>query len=766
MNVTKKDKSNQSEAARLYEMSSEKNRNLFLFYLATIAYILITVASTTDLDLLLSEKFLILPVLSVGIPLDIFYLCSSPLVLILHFSLLHNTTEHLKKIKQWEKEEEKKNRESISSHLMHPYIFDFAYLSPLGRLDNILIYAASFLLYFLAPFCLFNIQFRFSDYQSLFYSFWHFTCLSADLYLLILFFNADHNPSRRKLLFLNAAHSSNRKKPDPNDSTSVAAFFRFFKYIGKLLKYFMANPIKNTGKLLKYFIANPIKNTGKLLKYFMANPIKNTAKLLKYFMVNPIKNISKIYKEGKKRLVMIIVFFFLGFVNLWIVGMLQFDRSITLLEIPHEFARRIAMPLKITKLSNFTMPIGKLLDEFIIPKIAIPPGTKIQKQNLEDIKLIAIQNSTNETDAWEVHGENYDLSYRRLVFSDFSRSYMQKIVLKEVYLQGSNMSMAQMQGADMRSAQLQGADMSNTKLQGADMSSAQLQGADMFFANLQGTNIFRTNFQGADMSSAQFQSADMNNVQFQGANMSSAQFQSADMSNVQFQGADMSSAQFQSADMSNVQFQGANMSSAQFQSADMSNVQFQGADMSSAQLQGANMRNVQLQGANIRAAKFSGADIEKANFQGSFCREERYESFFDRINARIGKRGLEECDTTDKQLGVLDKDTANSIIESLRNNGNVSEEITDKIEENINKRIGKAPSMVGVEKGGLNIDEVCAIIENWPENIKYALEFKEIFASWLATEAGKESRLKGCSITIQVQNAPQPSERVDDAKEK
>ena len=677
MNVTKKDKSNQSEAARLYEMSSEKNRNLFLFYLATITYILITAVSTTDLDLLLSEKFLILPVLTVGIPLIFFYLSSSLLVLILHFSLLHNTTEHLKKIKQWEKEEENKNRESISSHLMHPYIFDFAYLSPLGRLDNILIYSASFLLYFLAPFCLFYIQFRFSDYQDLLYSFWHFICLSADLYFLILFFNADHNPSRKKLLFLNVAHSSNRKKQDLNDSTSVAEFFGFFKYIGKLLKYFTVNPITSTGKLLKYFMVNPITSTGKFLKYFMVNLIKDTGKL---------------YKEGRKRFVMIIVFFFLGFLNLGIVGMLQFDRSITLLEKLDEFALRIAMPLKITILSNFTMPIGKLLDEFIAPKITIPPGTRIQKQNLEDIKLIAIQNSTNEKKAWEVHGENYDLSYRRLVFSDFSGSYMQKIVLKEAYLQrsrmlrthlqGADMWYAQMQGADMNNAELQGADMNNAELQGANMNNAKLRSANMSRAKLQGANMSNTQLkdanmsstqlqganmrnaklreagmrnaqlqeadmrgadmskaelQGANMSNAQFQGADMSKAELQGANMSNAQFQGADMRNAklqgtnmnkaQFQGADMSNAQFQGADMSNAQFQGANMSNAQFQGANMSSVQLQGANMSSAQLQGANMSNAQLQGANIQEAKFSGTNIEKANLRGSFCREKRYDGF-------------------------------------------------------------------------------------------------------------------------------------------
>ena len=725
MNATEKNKSNQSEAARLYEMSSEKNRSLFLFYLGAIVYILITVASTTDLDLLLSEKFLILPILSVGIPLDFFYQYSSLLVLIIHFNLLHNTTEHLKKIKQWEKEEEKKNRESISSHLMHPYIFNFAYLSPSGWWGNILMYSTSFLLYFLAPFCLLYIQLRFSDYQSLSYSFLHFICLSTDLYLLILFFNADHNSSRKKLLLLNAAHSSNRKKQDSNDSTSVVAFFRFFKYIGKLLKDFMVNPIKNTGKLLKYFMVNPIKNTSKLLKDFMVNQIKNTGKLLKYFMVNPLKDTGILYKEGRKRFVMIIVLFFLSFTNLWIVGMLQFERSITWLEKPYKFTRKIAIPLKITILSNFTMPIGRLLDQLIAPKIIIPPGTRIQKQNLEDIKLIAIRNSTNETNAWETYGENYDLSYRRLVFSDFSDSYMQKIVLKEAYLQGSNMSMAQMQGADMYKA----------KLKDAKMNSAKLRGADMWRAQMQGANV--------------------SNAELQGANMNNAELQDADMSSAKLQGADMDSAKLQGAYMSSTQLQGTNMSNAELQGADMRRTQLQGANMSNAQLQGANMSNAQLKGANIQEAKFSGAVMKGANLRGGFCKEGTYDGFFDRINARIRVGGLEGCNTMDgNQFGVLAQDTTDILIKSLRSNENVSKEIADKIEKNIKNRVGEIPSMVGVEKGVLNLEEVCEIIKNWQEGVKNVPKLKDAYADWLNTAAGKKSELKDCSITIQGQSTP------------
>ena len=756
MNATEKDKSNQSEAARLYERSSEKNRNLFLFYLVVIAYILIIVASTTDLDLLLPENFITLPVLSAGIPLTYFYVLSSPLVLMLHFNFLHNTTEHQKKIKQWE------NGKSMPSHRMQMYIFDFAYRSPPGIWGNILVRSTNFLFYFLAPACLFCIQWRFSDYQNLWFSFLHLICLWADLYLLILFFNQTHNSSEDRNL--------SSKKQDSSDSKGVAAFLIFFKSIGKLLKASVITLIKDIGKLCK---------------------------------------------EDGKRLSVIILFFFVSFANFWIVGMLQFERSITWLEKPHEFTRSIAMPIKLTTLSNFTIPIGKLLNNFIAPKITIPPGTRIQKQSLEELKFMAIQSDTNETDAWKNHGENYDLRGRRLVFADLSNSDMQKIVLIGAHLQGSNMSMVQMQDAKMRGAQLQGANMWKAQLQGADMWGAQLQGAnmgraqlqdadmweaqllganmrdsqlqgadmrraDMFRAQLQGANMwkaqlqgaymlraqlqgaymlraqlqgaymFRAQLQGAYMFRAQLQDADMFRAQLQGADMSRAQLQGADMFRAQLQGADMSRAQLQGADMSGAQLQGADMSRAQLQGADMSRAQLQGADMREAQLQGADMSSAQLQGANIREAKFSGTYIEKANLRGSFCKEETYDSFFDRINARIGGGGLEGCDAIDSQFGPLTQDTADSIIESLRSNGNVFEETTDKIEKNIYEKVGEMPSMVEVEKRVLDLEEVCEIIKNWQEGVKNTPKLKDIYVSWRDTEANQKSRLLGCPTASKI----------------
>ena len=120
----------------------------------------------------------------------------------------------------------------------------------------------------------------------------------------------------------------------------------------------------------------------------------------------------------------------------------------------------------------------------------------------------------------------------------------------------------------------------------------------------------------------------------------------------------------------------------------------------------------------------------------------------------------------DSQFGALTKVTADSIIKSLHSNENIPKEITDKIEENIEKRIGEIPSMVGVEKEVLDQEEVCKIIKNWQEGVKKAPNLKGDYAAWLDIRANKKFKLKECSVTIQDQNDPQSSEKVDDAKRK
>ena len=84
----------------LRESSARHSRLLMTFVLALL-YLLITVASTTDFQLLLPDSRVKLPVLSVELPLFGFYIVAPALVLILHFSFLLHLLHHVRKLKAW-----------------------------------------------------------------------------------------------------------------------------------------------------------------------------------------------------------------------------------------------------------------------------------------------------------------------------------------------------------------------------------------------------------------------------------------------------------------------------------------------------------------------------------------------------------------------------------------------------------------------------------------------------------------------------------------
>ena len=81
--------------------SSALNRNLGLFFVSFIMYLMVTVASTTDLMLLLPDSKVHLPLLNIEIGLFTFYGICPYLVLFMHLNLLLNLNRHSEKLRAW-----------------------------------------------------------------------------------------------------------------------------------------------------------------------------------------------------------------------------------------------------------------------------------------------------------------------------------------------------------------------------------------------------------------------------------------------------------------------------------------------------------------------------------------------------------------------------------------------------------------------------------------------------------------------------------------
>lgn len=174
--------------------------------------------------------------------------------------------------------------------------------------------------------------------------------------------------------------------------------------------------------------------------------------------------------------------------------------------------------------------------------------------------------------------------------------------LEDALLQGADLSFAELQAANLYIAQLQEADLSNAQLQRADLRSAQLQGASLSEAQLQGANLYQAQLQRASLGKAQMQGASFLDAELQGARLIEAQLQGADLRSAQLGGAYLSSAQLQGASLFDAQLQGANLGAAQLQGANLGATRLQGANLNYANLQWASLLDANLQGATLENA--------------------------------------------------------------------------------------------------------------------------------------------------------------------
>lgn len=175
----------------LRESSARLSRSLVTFVLALL-YLLITVASTTDLQLLLPDSRVKLPVLSVELDLFGFFIIAPTFVLILHFSFLLHLLHHVRKLEAWISATTK---EQIV--LLPSFIFNYTYTYSVRpkTMNYWLTRALQVVVLGLWPLSLLlYIQIRFADYHSLPMTAWHFVVVGLDVFILIVYWYRIINP--------------------------------------------------------------------------------------------------------------------------------------------------------------------------------------------------------------------------------------------------------------------------------------------------------------------------------------------------------------------------------------------------------------------------------------------------------------------------------------------------------------------------------------------------------------------------------------------
>jgi Pentapeptide repeats (8 copies) len=188
----------QDELERRVSNSSEKNRNFFTSTLVIFVYLSIVVVQTSDLDLLIGRNIQ-LPLININMPMFAFYISAPLLVLALHFNLIQNIESHFAKLCDWRNSHP--NQKVIRSSL-YPFIFDNAILDEASVFIGLTKLVNQIVIFWSGPLTILLILWRFTDYQSLGVTFWHFICLCANLWLVSrcrrVIFSSDHNKSTLK----------------------------------------------------------------------------------------------------------------------------------------------------------------------------------------------------------------------------------------------------------------------------------------------------------------------------------------------------------------------------------------------------------------------------------------------------------------------------------------------------------------------------------------------------------------------------------------
>jgi uncharacterized protein YjbI with pentapeptide repeats len=206
-----------------------------------------------------------------------------------------------------------------------------------------------------------------------------------------------------------------------------------------------------------------------------------------------------------------------------------------------------------------------------------------------------------------------------LQYASLSNAHLQSAKLMNAELQSAELIGADLQGADLSNAHLQSAILMNAELQSAILVGADLQGAKWLWGdrNFQGADLRDAKLQGADLHSANLQGADLSEAHLQSAMLILADLRGTHWRDAHLQGADLTDAHLQGADLSNAALQHANLINANLQGADLSEAHLQSAILILADLRGTHWRDAHLQGADLRFAHLQDADLTDANLQGA-----------------------------------------------------------------------------------------------------------------------------------------------------
>lgn len=164
------------DLAKLVKDSTDKNRQFFVLYIGLWLYVLSMVVTTTDQMLLDPSQGIKLPFVDVPLPLLGFYWVAPLFLIAIHLNLLQNLESHHYKLMRWCKA----CGGEVPRSEIPAFLFDYHWLERGSKMEWLVRTSSHFLFLQSGPFALGVLMWRFTDYQDIIITSWHFLAFVVD----------------------------------------------------------------------------------------------------------------------------------------------------------------------------------------------------------------------------------------------------------------------------------------------------------------------------------------------------------------------------------------------------------------------------------------------------------------------------------------------------------------------------------------------------------------------------------------------------------
>ena len=558
----------------------------FAGFLVFSAYVVVTVASTTDLMLLL-ESPLKLPVIDVGIPLHGFYGVVPIVLVLLHINLLLHIWMLSTQVLEFEgvlRQSRKGETEEVfaarrgARRMLYPFMLTRALLRPEKPEPPAVFFRLAYFTTVIAlPVAtLLFIQLRFLPYHDEQYTWLHRSCVVIDLLILVAFKvmssrlakesqNLTRNEKwrRRWRLFRSVVWSG----------VCAIIFYIALFFFTVPGEYVDVQPWALGSihiRYQRYLEAKVAEQAdGRDGTLGSAGGLQGATSKEIYPGYLPVI-IAKVGNRVHRNLVVLD-----SFIGKDLPSASELARMLVALESEDQEERSEArrwlqaiprLKLKTRNLRNalfvgstfINTDFDNVQSEFASYRTCSLYGVRIDRRRwvsyLDDLERrgMGLPYVPSESDF-----TNTDWSHSKFILSDLRYVDLQGANFWDADLRRANCYGVDLRGATLGVVRLQGADLQGADLRGADLRWASLQGANLAGASLQGANLARANLRGADLSSANLIGADLEDADLQGAGFQGASLQGASLQGADLRGADLSSAGLQAANLDGADLRGA-----------------------------------------------------------------------------------------------------------------------------------------------------------------------------------------------------------------